>query len=119
MVFDLELPEGCPKADAGEFEGIAYRLVETNPPTKDDLLTYLELGKLLTADACRRGSVSLYSTLEKAQHQLDMRPHLGNFVASVALTAAHGRVGKPSNSGHVDWWPYAGMRDPAGLKVVG
>lgn len=119
MTFDLALPAGCPKADASEVEGTAYRVVRTDPPTRDDLLTYLELNLLPAADPCKRGSISLFSTLDQAQHRLEVSPHLGNFVASVSLTTAHGMVGKTSNSGHIDWWPYAGMRNPADLKVVG
>lgn len=119
MAFDLELPAGCPKADVGESEGTAYRVVRTEPPTREDLLTYLELKLLMTADTCKRGSISLFSTLEQAQHRLEISPHLGNFVASVSLTNAHGRVGKPSSSGHIDWWPYVGMRKPEDFKVVG
>lgn len=119
MIFDLDLPEGCPKADANEFEGPAYRVVRTDPPTSEDLHTYLELNLLPNADTCKRGSVSLFSTLAQAQHRLEISPHLGNFVASVSLTTAHGRVGKPSSSGHIDWWPYVGMRKSADFKVVG
>lgn len=119
MTFDLELPAGCPKADVDEFEGTAYRVVRNDPPTGEDLLTYLELGLLQNADPCKRGSISLFSTRDQAQHRLEISPHLGNFVASVSLTTAHGRVGKPSSSGHIDWWPYVGMRNPADFKVVG
>lgn len=119
MAFDLELPAGCPKSGSEEFEGTAYRVVRADPPTHQDLLTYLELNLLPAADTCKRGSVSLFSTLDQAQHRLEMSPHLGNFVASVSLTARHGRVGKPSSSGHMDWWPYQGMRNPADFKVVG
>lgn len=119
MVFDLELPAGCPKADAYEFEGITYRVVRTDPPTREDLLTYLELNLIPTADTCKRGSISLFSTLDKAQHRLEISPHLGNFVASISLTSAHGRVGQVSSSGHIDWWPYLGMRSPTDLKVIG
>ena len=119
MTFDLTLPTGCPKADVGEFEGTGYRVVQTDPPTRADLLTYLELNLLPAADPCKRCSISLFSTLEKAQHRLEISPHLGKFVASVSLTTAHGKVSKPSSSGHIDWWPYKGMRSPTDLKVVG
>lgn len=119
MAFDLELPAGCPKAGSDDFEGTAYRVVRSNPPTREDLLTYLELNLLPTADTCKRGSVSLFLTFDQAQHRLEISPHLGNFVASVSLTAAHGKVGKPSSFGHIDWWPYLGMRNPADFKVVG
>ena len=119
MAFDLQLPAGCPKADAKEFEGTAYRVVRADPPSHQDLRTYLELNLLPTADPCKRGSVSLFATLDQARHRREMSPHLGGFVASVSLTAAHGKVSGPSKSGHIDWWPYVGMRNPADFKVVG
>lgn len=118
MPFDLVLPAGCPTADVEAFEGVAFRLVRTDPPTDADLLTYLELNLARTADACKRGSVSLFATREQAQHLLEMRPYVGKFVASITLTPAHGRVGRPSGSGHMDWWPYQGMRRVADLTVV-
>ena len=118
MVFDLQLPADCPKADVDEFEGTTYRVVRTDPPTREDLRTYLELDLLQTADTCKRGSISLFSTLKQAKHRLEISPHLGNFVASISLTTAHGRVGKASSSGHIDWWPYVGMRNPTDLKVI-
>jgi hypothetical protein len=119
VVFDLELPAGCPKQDVETFEGIAYRVVKTAPPTAVDLLTYSELKLLPAAHPCKRGSISLFETLAQAQHRLEVSPHLGTYVASVSLTTAHGKVSKPSSTGHIDWWPYAGMRKPADLKVVG
>lgn len=118
VIFDLELPDGCPKTSVGERDVIAYRIIISDAPVKKDLETYLELGKLLTADTCKRGSVSLYETLPRAQHQLALRPYLGKCVASIQLTTRHGRVGHPSSSGHIDWWPYAGMRNPSELKVA-
>jgi hypothetical protein len=118
VIFDLMLPEGCPKAVVEEFEGTAYRVVRTDPPTSDDLLTYLELELLQTADTCRRASISLFLTLDQARHRLEISPHLGCFIASVSLTTAHGRVSTPSKLGHIDWWPYAGMRNPVDLQVV-
>jgi hypothetical protein len=118
VTYDLNLPANCPLPSVGEFDGVAYRVVFTDPPTQDDLLTYLELGKAPKVDTCKRGSVSLYATLEDAQHLIDARPYVGNFVASLTLTKAHGRVSVPSDSGHIDWWPYKDMRRVGDLKVV-
>ncbi|MDT6993191.1 hypothetical protein [Burkholderia cenocepacia] len=118
MAFDLQLPEGCPGADAREYEGTVFRVVKTDPPTAADLQTYLELGLLPKANLCKRGSVSLYSTAIEAQQLAELRPYIGEFVASISLTPAHGKVGGPSASGHIDWWPYAGMRNPADLTVI-
>lgn len=118
MPFDLTLPVGCPNADVEEREALAFRVVQSNPPTDADLKTYLELDLAHRADQCKRGSISLFATREQAQHLLDVKPHLGNFIASISLTRAHGRVGPPSSSGHIDWWPYRGMRRVADLTVI-
>lgn len=117
-MFDLELPDGCPKADAAEVDCVAFRIIESSAPTAQDLKTYLELGKALNADKCKRGSVSLFATLPQAQHQLSVRPYLGKCVASISLTIKHGKVGKPSPTGHMDWWPYSGMRNASELEVI-
>ena len=58
MVYDLKLSEGCPTEAAKEFEGEAYRVVKTDPPTHSDLLTYLEMNLYPTADPCKRGAIS-------------------------------------------------------------
>lgn len=117
-IYDLQMPPDCPLDNIKEYEGIAYRVVITNPPTSEDLLTYLELKKLPKANACKRASISLFQTEEQAKHRMDVSPGLGVFIASVSLTKAHGRVSYPTNYGHIDWWPYAGMRNPSELKVV-
>lgn len=118
MAFDMKLPDGCPADDAGEFDGVAFRVVKTNPPTDIDLLTHLEKQLAPSAPPCKRASISLFARLEQAQHLADMRPHLGTFVSSITLTAAHGRVGAANASGHIDWWPYEGMRRLADLAVI-
>lgn len=119
MVFDLKLPAGCPKEDASEFEGTVYRLVQTDTPTDTDLLTYLELNRFPALDSCKRGAISLFCKRVQAQHRLDISPHLGKHIASIGLTAAHGRCSRPSKAGHMSWWPYSKMRNPADLKVIG
>lgn len=117
--FDLSLPENCPLAGATPQVREVFRCVKNDPPTPDDLLTHLELGLAPTADPCRRASVSLYSTYTKAKHRLDMSPHLGTHIASATLQAEHGPTSNPApNSGHFDWWPYAGMRRPTDFQVV-
>lgn len=119
MVFDLKLPEGCPKEGINEFEGTVFRVVQTNPPTFSDLLTYLELNRLPAKDACKRGSVSVFSSLDQTKHLLDISPHLGKYIASISLTTAHGKCSEPNRAGHISWWPYLKMRNPADLKVIG
>ena len=65
MVYDLKLPVGCPTKAVNEFEGEAYRVVKTDPPTHSDLLTYLEMNSTPTADPCKRGAISLFAALDQ------------------------------------------------------
>ncbi|WP_247392631.1 hypothetical protein, partial [Ralstonia pseudosolanacearum] len=69
VTFDLVLPQGCPLAGASETARDAYRVVKTAPPTREDLLTYQELGLLPKANPCKRASVSLFSSYEGAKHR--------------------------------------------------
>ena len=119
VTFDLELPQNCPLAGASEKAGDAYRVVKTDPPTRDDLLTYQELGLLPKANACKRASVSLFSSYERAKHRLELSPHLGTHIAIASLTPGHGQLSDTNPaSGHIDWWPYADMRRPSDFQVV-
>lgn len=116
-IFDLDVPPNCGGAPQNDLQ--AFRIVESNPATQQDLATYLELGKAPKSSQCLRASVSLFRTMTEARHQLDMKPHLGNHVAKIVLTPGHGNVSAPSaSSGHMNWWPFAGMRRPADFEVV-
>lgn len=117
-IFDLDLPPNCPVSHATEQQLLAYRVVVTDPPTAYDLRTYQELDLLPNANACKRASLSIYASYQHARHRLNVSPHLGSHVASAQLTAAHGLITSPSPIGHIDWWPYAGKRDPAEFQVV-
>jgi hypothetical protein len=119
VVYDLNLPEGCPTEAVNEFEGVANRVVKTDPPTHSDLLTYLEMNSTPTADPCKRGAISLFAALDQAQHRLDISPYLGKYVASIRLTTSHGRCTSPNKFGHMSWWPYLNMRNASDLKVIG
>lgn len=117
--FDLTLPANCPLSGATARNQPAYRLAKSNPITAYDLLTHLELGLAPKACPCKRASVSIFKSLEQARHRLELSPHLGFHIAEADLTASHGQISAPQqNSGHMDWWPYVGMRRPTDFKVV-
>lgn len=118
-VFDLNLPATCPPEDATARTQSAYRLVKSDPPTQDDLLTHQELGLAPKANPCRRASISIFQSREQANHRLEMSPHLGSHIAFAELNAGHGQISRAQpQSGHMDWWPYQGMRRPEDFKVV-
>lgn len=117
--YDLELPDECPLdgSTLGNLE--AYRIVKTNPPSAEDLLTYKELESLPKANACKRVAISIFTSYDKAKHRLDLSPHLGADVAVIKLTPVHGPVSLSNHeSGHMSWWPYQGMRKPEEFLVV-
>lgn len=117
-VFDLQLPPQCPPVHSPGFAGKAHRVCKNNPLNSADLKTHLEAGTALGADDCIRGSVSLFETEAQARHLMAMRPHCGKFVAVVSLTSQDGVISLPSKTGHIDWWPYLGMRNPANFQVL-
>lgn len=90
---DLELPAGCPKSGSEEFEGTAYRVVRADPPTHEDLLTYLE--RRISSRLLIPANEALFRCFRRStKRNTALRcPHLGNFVASVSLTADNGRAG--------------------------
>ncbi len=119
VTFDLLLPPNCPLEGASEKELQAFRIVKNNPPTQEDFLTYHELGQLPKSNACKRASVSVFSCYEGAKHRLELSPHLGKHIARATLGTGHGKVSHAHpESGHIDWWPYAGMRRPDDFSVV-
>lgn len=118
-VFDLNLPPSCPPDAAFARDQKAFRVVRQDPPGPNDLLTHQELGTAHNADPCRRAAISVYLTYEQAIHRLELSPHLGQHVAAVDLTAAHGPISPPQpHSGHMDWWPLRGMRRHSEFKLV-
>ena len=102
---------GCPPPDSVIPNGSYYRAVEHSPPTSDDFLNAVEAGKFLGAKPCDRLAVSLLSTLEGAAHHLKLFPSKADwYVATVSLTAKHGKVKNTPNDkqpAHADWWPFA------------
>ncbi len=118
-IFDLPLPPNCPLSGATARDQRAYRVAKSDPLTDSDLLTHLELGLAPKACPCKRASVSIFKSLEQARHRLDLSPHLGSHIAEADLTANHGEISPPQqNTGHMDWWPYSGMRRPTDFKAV-
>jgi hypothetical protein len=117
--FDLVLPQDCPPAGAAEKEQNAFRIVKSRTPTESDLKTHQELDLVPHAPPCKRASVSVFSTYEHAKHRLDMSPHLGKYIAQALLSQKHGQFSGPNPvSGHIDWWPYCGMRNPTDFTVI-
>jgi|SRR5665213_1243541 len=117
--FGAHFPPNCPPASAVECGGIVYRLVSGKTPTIDDFLTHAELGLAPRADACDRCGLSVYENRGDAialYQRVVARfgpqgTRIGNLVARLELTAAHGRQLATPNQrtpdSHCTWWPFA------------
>jgi hypothetical protein len=105
-MFDaLKWPKDCPPKEAIPPNGtFFFRVVKTDPPQPDDFLTNEELGKKQNAPLCNRKAVSLSATLSDAQALMRLYPAMGQFIAELTLSRAHGVV-LPGKAGHVAWWP--------------
>lgn len=103
-------PGACPPANAVDASGVVYRIVSGATVTEEDFLTHHERGAALSAPACKRCGVSVFSSHEKAVHRLKLSPRLGNGIAKGQLDASSGKTDNPNpNSGHMEWWAYDGV----------
>jgi hypothetical protein len=116
--FDQPLTGPCPPQSATAREQPAYRIVKDDPPSGADFKTHAELGLALSADQCRRSSLSIFATFRQAAHRKSLTPTLGSHIAYADLTPAHGLISPQSSSGHMDWWAYKGMVKPNEFCVV-
>lgn len=116
--YDQQLPDECPPQAATQRDQVAFRIVKNNPPTADDFRTYTQLGLLPDADPCKRASLSVFESYRQAKHLRDLRPYLGEFIASANLTTLHGMLSPASGTGHVSWWAFAGSVNPAEFSVA-
>jgi hypothetical protein len=116
--FDQPLPDACPPQSATAREQVSYRIVSTEPPCAADFKTHAELGLALSADQCRRSSLSIFATFRQAAHRRSLTPKLGAHIAHANLSPAHGLISPQNAAGHMDWWAYCGMVIPNQFSVV-
>jgi hypothetical protein len=86
-----------------------YRTVKSNPPTRDDFLSYERLGKPMpkSQEQIRRWrGVSTFETPDQARRIALANPSQGGFIAEVAIPTdgriTYERTGK--NAGHYTIW---------------
>lgn len=92
---------------------IFYRIVRSNPPTIDDMKSYLELGiplRRTDPESLRMASgISLFDSFERARTQALRKPFWGKaFIAEVAVPTDRIRVEKTAGPGHYTAWGDAG-----------
>jgi hypothetical protein len=108
--FPSYFPSGCPPPEASAALGHVYRIVAGNVLTDSDFKSHFEAGTALNAPPCRRCGVSVFHSLERAQHRLRLSPHIGNAIAQGELKECAGKTQLTSErSGHLEWWPFDGV----------
>ncbi|WP_022652459.1 hypothetical protein [Aquaspirillum serpens] len=122
MNFPSSWPQGCPPDDAEAADGQLFRVAKSYPPTAEDFMSHEELGKKSTGPQCLRVGLSLFRTLDDAEHLTQLFPKLGQYVMRGQLQPCHGVLKlTPSNRHptHTTWWPYEGVdrAEPFSLAV--
>lgn len=108
--FPHYFPPGCPPSNAGPASGLVFRIVAGGVLTEEDFQSHYEAGTASNAPPCGRCGVSVFNSSERALHRLRLSPHLGKAIARGQLKADGGRTQLTNaRSGHVEWWPYAGV----------
>lgn len=121
MQFPTDWPENCPPQDAEDAHGNVYRVVKLDPVGADDFRTQHETGRMPNAPACLRCGLSVFQDLESAQHQHDLFPKLGGFIAKGRLESKHGKIKRTPTSRaprHTTWWCCIDVRRHALFSVV-
>lgn len=102
----------CPPRDAEACAGLYYRCCKNSPPASSDMRTSEETGRLPAADPCLRRALSVFRSVEDADHQVRLFPGWKKkFVATASLAAEHGRSMLTSGRQptHTSWWPADGL----------
>lgn len=118
--FPADWPQECPPTDAEVAGGQVYRVVKSNPPTEEDLLSVRELRQQRNGCPCMQRGLSVFHKYRDACHTLKVFPKLGKFIAKGDLEESHGKqkkTGKKADS-HYTWWPYREVDRASLFKVL-
>src|SRR5207247_2591203 len=97
-----------------------FRLVHNDPPAREDLLTHFETGRVPKAPPCLRCGLSVFRELRDAQHQRQLFPRLGQFIARAELDSQHGKtkLTRGSQLTHTTWWAYEQVKRESLFSIV-
>jgi hypothetical protein len=113
MVNPDVLPSGCPPAGATDGPILLFRLAATKKIAASDCLTPYEAGTFLTADPCRRRSLSSFKDRVDAERLRRRVPHFNaHHVCEGVVPAGAGvHVATPSQheKSYWSWWPSKGI----------
>lgn len=110
MTFPDTWPEGCPPADADNPDGVLFRIVASNPPTREDFLSFAEEGRFLRSPPkcpCMPYGLSVFPDRADAEWMAHAFPKLGGFLASGYLDKDSGmsKLTPGTRPSHTTWWP--------------
>lgn len=109
-------PANCPPAGAVPPNGQlrVYRATSGPPPAAQDFLSYVEMGRRVTAPKqCQARGLSVYTELVDAENRAKLYPGSGAYIAEASLNGTDGVVQPTPNNrtpdSHHTWWPYDGV----------
>ena len=108
--------EDCPPTDAETASGVVYRIVENNPPDKDDFIPMAKSrtrnfkGFKTPEQQCNAHGLSVFRNIQEALEAKDNSKHLSDISkpAVAELTPSCGLIkGGTSRryTSHFTWWP--------------
>jgi hypothetical protein len=103
-----ELPNNCPPSDAfnpnnNEF----FRLVNTNPPTLDDFLSFRHMwpNRHISQSECIVRSISIFSKRDEADRIKQLPFHRDQIIAKITLLQKDGLIKQTfASKYHFSWW---------------
>jgi hypothetical protein len=123
--FSKNLPVNCPLPHAMDCNAQVFVVVKQNPLGASDLRTQADKGRAIRAtgdDACKRHGLSVFPDRKSCEHQKNLFPNLGTFIASAELKPEHGKIlNTPSQSNpmHQTWWSYDDVDRHSLFAVIG
>ena len=119
MVWPSYFPKACPPDDSIKANSDVYRLVEGEPPKKEDFVSYWikypekqEIYRKL-GHTCETCGLSVFRSLEDAQRISRRVQHLPKKVAVATLDSTMGHIKNTNNPEHYTWWVPISVREPA------
>jgi hypothetical protein len=120
MKFPTHFPNQCPPATASDATGDPFRLVDNNPPTASDFISYHLLGKKYDkAKHCEACGLSVFVREEDVRQFLKAIPFFRKkHVAKGTVAADWGKVAQTGRFSHHTWWIPEGKSPELIFKVT-
>ncbi len=112
IVFADTLPEGCPPEGASLIASDldVFRLVEANPPSETDFISYWHLyprkreSYIRKPGECVSRALSVYDTFENCQNIQRLPTMKDKVICKVTVNNEAGVIMEKGQNGHICWW---------------